>query len=85
MPAPLSPAMRAALTTIRTGVVTYRFLPVKRSVRRPLPVTSRDLTPVYSHGLNAATVEALIRRGVVTLSAYSNDHGRTLAVGAEEF
>lgn len=82
-PAVLSSAMHDALTVIRTGKVTYRFRPLRRSTRRPLPITPLDLTPVYSHGLHAATVAALECRGLVRLSPYSPDHGCVLPVDTE--
>lgn len=70
---PLTQPMRDTLAVIRTHAVTYTFRPLRRSVNRPLPVTSRDLLPVYSDGLRARTVEALIRRGLVGL--YSRGTG----------
>lgn len=80
----LTPSMQTALTIIRHNEVTYTFRPLTRSTRRPLPVTSRDLTPVYSHGLNARTVEALFSRGLVTLSPHGVSHGRVVDTSGDD-
>lgn len=74
----LTTPMQDAQRIIRHNEVTYTYRPMRRSVNKRLPVTARDLTPVYSHGLNARTVEALISRGLVTLSPRSPQHGRVL-------
>ena len=74
----LSPGMRFAYDVIRSNDVTYTYRKLSPSTRRALQVTTRDITPIYSHGLNAATVEALIRRRLVQLSPYSPGHGRVV-------
>lgn len=76
----LSPAMEAARAIIREGGVTYHYRPMRRSVNRPQPVTSRDLTPVYSHGLNARTVQALIDRALVRHVPHDQNHGRVFSI-----
>lgn len=75
---------KKALHIIRTQEVTYTYRPMRRVVNKPEPVTVRELTPVYSHGIKSMSVEALMRHGLVTLSPHSERHGRVLPVETEE-
>jgi hypothetical protein len=75
-----TPAMETAHAIIRVNNVTYLYRPLRSSVNRPRPITPRDLTPVYSHGLNARTVQALIDRGLVRLVPHSPERGRVISV-----
>lgn len=76
----LTPTMKTAVAIIHHNEVTYTYRPMPRSTRKPLPVTAADLTPVYSHGLNPRTVQALIDKGIVTLSALTPHNGRVLVL-----
>lgn len=75
---PLTAPMQAARQIIEHNEVVYAYRPLRRSVNKPLPISKADVTPHYSHGLNARTVEALISRGVVRLVAYTPTSGRVL-------
>lgn len=78
--ADLSEAQQVALEAVRAGGVVYRYRPLTPSVRRPKRVTSKELTPVFSHGLRAGTVLALERRGLVRLVPVTPEHGRVVVV-----
>lgn len=80
----MTTTMEKALHIIRTQEVTYAYRPMRRAINRPEPVTARDLAPVPSHGLKFASIAALERRGLVTLSPHSEKHGRVLPVETEE-
>lgn len=80
----ITPAQAEALRIIRTETVFYEYRKLKPSVNRPVPVTSRDLTPKYSHGLNARTVEALITKNLVTMQARDERHGVIVPVTDDE-
>lgn len=76
----LTPAMKTAVAVIHHNEVIYTYRPMPRSTRKPLPVTAADLTPVYSHGLNPRTVQALIDKGIVALSPLTPNGGRVIAL-----
>lgn len=76
----LTPSQRKALRQIRDGGENYRYGPLTRSVNLPFPVTSKDLTPMFSGGLHAASVMALERRGLVKLVPTTPETGRVVAL-----
>lgn len=80
----MTTTMEKALHLIRTQEVTYRYRPLRGSINRRVPVTARDLAPVPSHGLKWQSVAALERRGLITLSPHSQNHGRVLPADTEE-
>lgn len=80
----ITPSMKDTRSVIQNNEVTYRYRPVRRSVNRPLPVTGRELSPVYSHGLHARSVQALIDRGLVKLSPIDQESGRVIEVPADQ-
>lgn len=76
----LSAPMLDALELIRDGGVTYTYRPMTPEKNTPKPVTRTDLTPSYSHGLRANTVQALEDRGIVKLSPVDQNHGKVVAL-----
>jgi hypothetical protein len=69
---------------VRNADVTYAYRPLATQKNTPKPITEKDLTPVYSHGLRAATVQALEDRGIVKLSPVDQDHGNVVALIASK-
>lgn len=61
----LTPPQRKALDGIRAGGIVYRYKPLTPSLNRPEPLRPQDTALAFSGGLNAHTVLALERRGLV--------------------
>jgi hypothetical protein len=74
----LTASQKVALATIQAGGVVYRYKPLTPALNRPQALTSREMTPVFSHGLRAVTVLSLERMGAVKLSPITPESGKVI-------
>jgi hypothetical protein len=76
----LPDSQQRAYRQILAGGENYRYRPIKGSLVTPRPLTSSEMTPMFSGGLHANTVMALERRGLVRLVALTPETGQVVAL-----
>jgi transposase InsO family protein len=76
----LPDSQQRAYRQIAEGGENYRYRRITASLNTPRPLTSAEMTPMFSGGLHANTVMALERKGLVKLVSLTPETGRVITL-----